>query len=66
MSTSDEPPLVTLVVFVGGVTYSEVSALRFLSNQEECKRFWLIASRAAISCDICAFLLFQPQLFSTC
>ena len=37
MSTSDEPPVVTLVVFIGGVTYSEVSALRFLSNQEDCK-----------------------------
>ncbi|XP_055339771.1 vacuolar protein sorting-associated protein 33A-like [Paramacrobiotus metropolitanus] len=35
MSTTDEPPVVTLVVFIGGVTYSEVSALRFLSNQED-------------------------------
>lgn len=35
-STSDFPKVV-LVFFIGGCTFAEVSALRFLSQQEDCK-----------------------------
>jgi len=33
-SSADGPPRVTLVYFLGGCTYAEISALRFLAQQE--------------------------------
>jgi len=39
---------VTLVVFLGGVTYTEISALRWLSQQQE-DREYIVASTALIN-----------------
>ena len=36
-SNADGPPRVTLVYLLGGCTYSEISALRFLAQQENGK-----------------------------
>ena len=33
-SSGEGPPKVTLVYFLGGCTYSEIAALRFLAQQE--------------------------------
>jgi hypothetical protein len=36
-SSQNDTPRVVLVFFLGGCTFAEVSALRFLSQQEDCK-----------------------------
>lgn len=45
-SSVDGPPKVTLVYFIGGCTHAEISALRFLAQQENSKflnfGFWLV------------------------
>eukprot|EP01095_Lingulamoeba_sp_RSL-Kostka_P003505 TRINITY_DN1447_c1_g1_i1.p1 TRINITY_DN1447_c1_g1~~TRINITY_DN1447_c1_g1_i1.p1 ORF type:complete len:624 (+),score=182.50 TRINITY_DN1447_c1_g1_i1:123-1994(+) len=40
---------VTLVFFIGGITYSEISALRFLHKQENQKRDFIIATTKLIN-----------------
>ena len=35
--STTEPPKLVLVFYIGGCTYAEISALRFLSQQEDCK-----------------------------
>jgi hypothetical protein len=35
--SQNDTPRVVLVFFLGGCTFAEVSALRFLSQQEDCK-----------------------------
>ena len=42
-------PEVTLVVFVGGCTFAEVAALRFLSRREGSNTQYLIATTAVIN-----------------
>ncbi|KAJ3158524.1 hypothetical protein HDU86_002749 [Geranomyces michiganensis] len=44
-----DKPAVTLVVFLGGCTYTEVAALRFLSQQEEGRREFVIATTNMIN-----------------
>ncbi|KAJ3151368.1 hypothetical protein HDU89_002207 [Geranomyces variabilis] len=44
-----DKPSVTLVVFLGGCTYTEVAALRFLSQQEEGRREFVIATTNMIN-----------------
>ena len=39
----------TLVVFIGGCTYAEISALRFLSQQEEAPHEYMIATTSVIN-----------------
>ncbi|KOC69759.1 Vacuolar protein sorting-associated protein 33A [Habropoda laboriosa] len=36
-SEDSEPPKLVMVFFIGGCTFAEISALRFLSQQEDCK-----------------------------
>ena len=35
--SNSEPPKLIMVFFIGGCTFAEISALRFLSQQEDCK-----------------------------
>eukprot|EP00163_Fabomonas_tropica_P032762 TRINITY_DN8359_c0_g1_i1.p1 TRINITY_DN8359_c0_g1~~TRINITY_DN8359_c0_g1_i1.p1 ORF type:complete len:600 (+),score=140.03 TRINITY_DN8359_c0_g1_i1:778-2577(+) len=42
---------VTLVYFIGGVTYAEISAIRFLAQQEEGNRDYIIATTKLINGD---------------
>lgn len=35
--SGSEPPKLIMVFFIGGCTFAEISALRFLSQQEDCK-----------------------------
>ena len=39
----------TLVVFVGGCTYAEISALRFLSQQDDASTEYLVATTSVIN-----------------
>ena len=41
----------TLVLFVGGCTFAEISALRFLSQQEDATTEYLVATTAVITGD---------------
>jgi hypothetical protein len=41
----------TLVVFVGGCTFAEIAALRFLSQQEDATTEYLVATTAIINGD---------------
>lgn len=43
------PPKVTLVYFLGGCTYSEIAALRFLAQQENASTDYVIATTRIIS-----------------
>merc|ERR1719494_591352 len=45
----DGPPRVTLVYFLGGCTYSEVAALRFLGQQENATTEYIIATTKMIN-----------------
>ena len=38
----DGPPKVTLVYFIGGCTHAEISALRFLAQQENSECYLII------------------------
>lgn len=38
--SSSDPPRLILIFFIGGCTYAEISALRFLSQQEDCKKIF--------------------------
>jgi hypothetical protein len=40
-----------LVLFVGGCTFAEISALRFLSQQEDATTEYLVATTAVITGD---------------
>lgn len=42
-------PKVTLVVFVGGCTFAEISALRFLSQQEDANTEYLVATTSVVN-----------------
>ncbi|XP_066290958.1 vacuolar protein sorting-associated protein 33A-like [Branchiostoma lanceolatum] len=44
-----ESPKVTLVYFLGGVTYAEIAALRFLSQQEDSLSDYIIATTKIIN-----------------
>jgi len=48
-SNADGPPRVTLVYFLGGCTYSEISALRFLAQQENASTDYVIATTNIIN-----------------
>lgn len=48
-STAGEEPKVTLVFFLGGCTYAEISALRFLSQQDDAPVEYLIATTKLIN-----------------
>ena len=39
--TNDQPQIV-LVFFLGGCSFAEISALRFLTNREECELWMLL------------------------
>ena len=41
----------TLVLFVGGCTFAEISSLRFLSQQEDATTEYLVATTAVITGD---------------
>jgi len=38
---SSDSPRVVLVYFIGGCTFAEISALRFLSQQEDCEYYFM-------------------------
>lgn len=47
---SDQPrSRVTLIFFIGGVTYTELSALRYLQQQEEGQREFIVATTSIIN-----------------
>ncbi|XP_075543054.1 vacuolar protein sorting-associated protein 33A isoform X5 [Dermacentor variabilis] len=48
-SSSAEEPKVTLVFFLGGCTYAEISALRFLSQQDDAPVEYLVATTKLIN-----------------
>ncbi|XP_077511912.1 vacuolar protein sorting-associated protein 33A isoform X2 [Amblyomma americanum] len=48
-SSSGEEPKVTLVFFLGGCTYAEISALRFLSQQDDAPVEYLVATTKLIN-----------------
>eukprot|EP01102_Stenamoeba_stenopodia_P011988 TRINITY_DN372_c0_g1_i1.p1 TRINITY_DN372_c0_g1~~TRINITY_DN372_c0_g1_i1.p1 ORF type:complete len:619 (+),score=176.59 TRINITY_DN372_c0_g1_i1:181-2037(+) len=50
---------VTLVFFIGGCTFTEISALRFLSQQEEGRRDYVIATTKLINGDTLLQTLFE-------
>lgn len=39
ISVGRRPPKFTVVVFIGGCTYAEISALRFLAQQDDERKF---------------------------
>lgn len=45
----DGPPKVTLVYFIGGCTHAEISALRFLAQQENSPTEYLVATTKIIN-----------------
>lgn len=45
----DGPPKVTLVYFIGGCTHAEISALRFLAQQENSATEYLVATTKIIN-----------------
>jgi hypothetical protein len=45
----DSSRLVALVIFIGGVTFAEISALRFLSAQEGMKYDFIVATTKLIN-----------------
>lgn len=48
-SNSENLPKITLVYFIGGCTYSEISALRFLAQQENAVTSYVIATTKIIN-----------------
>ena len=50
----------TLVVFVGGCTFAEISALRFLSTLEDAPTEYLVATTAVITGDKLIDSLLSP------
>lgn len=42
MQTPGDNPKVVLVFFIGGCTFAEISALRFLSQQEDSDGEWVL------------------------
>ena len=42
-------PKVTMVLFVGGCTFAEISALRFLSQQEDANMEYLVATTSVVN-----------------
>ncbi len=48
-ASSGDRPRTTLVVFVGGCTYAEISALRFLSQLEEANTEYLVATTSVVN-----------------
>ncbi|XP_078360973.1 vacuolar protein sorting-associated protein 33A-like isoform X2 [Oculina patagonica] len=48
-SSVDGPPKVTLVYFIGGCTHAEISALRFLAQQENSPTDYLVATTKIIN-----------------
>ncbi|KAG5343919.1 VP33A protein, partial [Acromyrmex charruanus] len=47
--SSSEPPKLILVFFIGGCTFAEISALRFLSQQEELNVEFVVATTRLIN-----------------
>ncbi len=47
--STTQPPQVVLVVFIGGVTYSEVSALRWLASRSNSYRFRILTSQVGLT-----------------
>lgn len=58
--SSSENPNVVLVFFVGGCTYAEISALRFLSQQEENSVEYVVATTKIINGDSFIKPLMEP------
>lgn len=50
-TTDSEAPRVILVFFIGGCTFAEISALRFLSQQEDSNVEFVIATTKLINGD---------------
>jgi vacuolar protein sorting-associated protein 33A len=46
-----DQPRITLIFFIGGVTFTEISALRYLQRQEESKREFIICTTKLINGD---------------
>jgi hypothetical protein len=61
-SSQTDTPRVVLVFFLGGCTFAEVSALRFLSQQEDCKNNF-VSTHLLPATPLLAEL--QPQSFFT-
>lgn len=63
-SSQNDTPRVVLVFFLGGCTFAEVSALRFLSQQEDCKNNF-ISTHLLPTTPLLAELPAQP-FFTPC
>jgi hypothetical protein len=48
-SGTDARRLIVLVVFIGGVTFAEISALRFLESQEDMKYDFMVATTKLVN-----------------
>lgn len=56
---------VVVVMFIGGVTFAEIAALRFLSKQPECDAEFLIATTKVVNGN--TFIAqFIPDAVRTC
>ncbi|CAG0879490.1 unnamed protein product [Cyprideis torosa] len=59
-SNFDDDPPVTLVFFIGGCTFAEIAALRFLSQIEDAATEYLVATTKIINGNTFLSQFFQP------
>ncbi|XP_046840595.1 vacuolar protein sorting-associated protein 33A-like [Xenia sp. Carnegie-2017] len=65
IESADGPPKLTLIYFIGGCTYAEVAALRFLSQQDNVQTDYLIATTKMINGNSLLESIVEPEYVSS-